>query len=138
MQIKDLAENDFAGVTLTLAGDIALRWLLFSDLPQIFSPRLCELCVKGIFLFFFLPKNCTIMHFFPKSALNMHYSALFNRFLYHPTPFHETIRLARRPNRRALFSLKMLVALPISFQRFVMQSIAPNEIWNVKKKQSAH
>ena len=53
--------------------------LLFSNLPQIFSQRLCELCVKSFFPSFSSPKKCIIMHFSPKFVRNMHYNALFHR-----------------------------------------------------------
>jgi hypothetical protein len=33
---------------------------------------------SGTFSYFSIPKKCIIMHFFPKSARNMHYSALFS------------------------------------------------------------
>src|ERR1700733_6901451 len=73
--IKDLAEK-YVGATFRSPG--VSDGSLFSDLPQIFSQLLPSRnfgTALRVFSVFFLPKNCTIMQFFPESAPNMHYSA---------------------------------------------------------------
>ena len=78
---KGLSGKNRRGPPRTFAGWVgcssrSLNASLPSFLSALSNPFSASLR-SALLVFFFRPQNCTIMHFSPKSVLNMHHNALF-------------------------------------------------------------
>ena len=113
VQISGLLEIDFVGQTspgpgLLLPLCSAFRVSLLQCPSNLFSAPL-RLCVEVFSCLFPHTKNCTIMHFSRKSALNMHYNALFG-LAPPPAPLNSRLSI--------LNSRLKLISFPKSNPRF--------------------